>query len=32
LIADGKDPPMIAVRFRRQDGMPVRRGINGEFQ
>ena len=32
LIADGKTRPMIAVRFLDKDGVPVRRGINGEFQ
>ena len=32
LIADGKTRPMIAVRFLDKNGVPVRRGINGEFQ
>lgn len=31
LIADGKTRPMIAVRFLDKDGVPVRRGINGDF-
>ena len=31
LIADGKTRPIIAVRFLDKDGVPVRRGINGEF-
>ncbi len=31
LIADGKTRPMLAVRFLDKDGVPVRRGINGEF-
>ena len=31
LIADGKTRPMIAVRFLDKNGVPVRRGINGEF-
>lgn len=32
LVADGKTPPVIAVRFLDKDGKPVRRGISGEFQ
>lgn len=32
LIADGKTRPMIAVRFLDKNGVPVRRGINGEFR
>lgn len=32
LIADGKTRPMIAVRFLDKSGVPVRRGISGEFQ
>lgn len=32
LIADGKTRPMIAVRFLDKNGVPVRRGISGEFQ
>lgn len=32
LIADGKTRPMIAVRFLDKGGIPVRRGISGEFQ
>ncbi len=32
LIADGKTHPMIAVRFLDKNGVPVRRGISGEFQ
>ncbi len=32
LIADGKTRSIIAVRFLDKDGVPVRRGINGEFQ
>jgi len=32
LIADGKTPPVIAVRIRDTEGYPVRRGLNGEFQ
>lgn len=31
LIADGKTRPMIAVRLLDKDGVPIRRGINGEF-
>lgn len=31
LIADGKTRSIIAVRFLDKDGVPVRRGINGEF-
>jgi uncharacterized repeat protein (TIGR01451 family) len=31
LIADGKTHPIIAVRFLDKDGVPVRRGVNGEF-
>ncbi len=31
LIADGKTRPIIAVRFLDKDGVPVRRGVNGEF-
>ena len=31
LVADGKTRPIIAVRFLDKDGVPVRRGINGEF-
>jgi hypothetical protein len=31
LIADGKTRPIVAVRFLDKDGVPVRRGINGEF-
>ena len=31
LIADGKTRPIIAVRLLDKDGVPVRRGINGEF-
>ncbi len=32
LIADGKSRPVIAVRFLDKSGVPVRRGISGEFQ
>lgn len=32
LVADGKTNPVIAVRFLDKDGVPVRRGISGEFQ
>ena len=32
LLADGKIRPMIAVRFLDKNGIPVRRGINGEFR
>ncbi len=32
LIADGKTRSIVAVRFLDKDGVPVRRGINGEFQ
>ncbi|MBK9160123.1 MAG: DUF11 domain-containing protein [Nitrosomonadales bacterium] len=32
LIADGKTRPVIAVRFLDKNGVPVRRGISGEFQ
>ncbi|NOT82747.1 MAG: DUF11 domain-containing protein, partial [Gallionella sp.] len=31
LIADGKTRPIIAVRFLDKDGVPVRRGINGDY-
>lgn len=31
LIADGKTRPLIAVRFLDKSGVPVRRGISGEF-
>jgi len=31
LIADGKNRPVIAIRFLDKDGAPVRRGINGEY-
>lgn len=31
LVADGKTRPMIAVRLLDKDGVPVRRGITGEF-
>ena len=31
LIADGKTKPMIAVRILDKNGVPVRRGISGEF-
>jgi uncharacterized repeat protein (TIGR01451 family) len=31
LVADGKTRSIIAVRFLDKDGVPVRRGINGEF-
>jgi hypothetical protein len=31
LIADGKTRPIIAVRLLDKDGVPLRRGINGEF-
>ncbi|NOU01226.1 MAG: DUF11 domain-containing protein, partial [Gallionella sp.] len=31
LVADGKTRPIVAVRFLDKDGVPVRRGINGEF-
>lgn len=31
LIADGKTRPIIAVRLLDKDGVPVRRGITGEF-
>jgi uncharacterized repeat protein (TIGR01451 family) len=31
MIADGKTRPMIAVRFLDKNGVPVRRGISGEF-
>jgi len=31
LIADGKNRPVIAVRFLDKDGFPIRRGINGDF-
>lgn len=31
LIADGKTRPIVAVRFLDKDGVPVRRGISGEF-
>lgn len=31
LIADGKTRPVIAVRVLDKNGVPVRRGINGEF-
>jgi hypothetical protein len=31
LIADGKTRPIVAVRFLDKDGVPVRRGVNGEF-
>ena len=32
LIADGKTPPVIAVRITDRDGLPVRRSLNGEFR
>jgi len=32
LVADGKTRPVIAVRFLDKSGVPVRRGISGEFQ
>ncbi|MEQ1661546.1 MAG: hypothetical protein ABL877_02495 [Thiobacillus sp.] len=32
LLADGKTRPVIAVRFLDKDGVPVRRGVNGDFQ
>lgn len=32
LVADGKTRPIVALRFLDKDGVPVRRGINGEFQ
>ncbi len=32
LIADGKTRPMIAIRFLDKSGVPVRRGVSGEFQ
>lgn len=32
LVADGKTRPVIAVRFLDKDGVPVRRGLYGEFQ
>ncbi|MFZ5502892.1 MAG: hypothetical protein ACOY3V_05105 [Pseudomonadota bacterium] len=32
LVADGKSRPMIALRFLDKKGIPVRRGVNGEFQ
>ena len=31
LIADGKSRPVIAVRLLDKDGVPIRRGINGDF-
>ena len=31
LFADGKTRPVIAVRVLDKDGMPVRRGLNGDF-
>jgi uncharacterized repeat protein (TIGR01451 family) len=31
LIADGKTRPIIAVRLLDKDGVPIRRGISGEF-
>ena len=31
LVADGKTRPIIALRFLDKSGVPVRRGINGEF-
>jgi uncharacterized repeat protein (TIGR01451 family) len=32
LIADGKTRPVIAIRFLDKSGVPVRRGVSGEFQ
>jgi len=32
LIADGKTRPVIALRFFDKSGVPVRRGVSGEFQ
>lgn len=32
LVADGKTTPVIAVRLTDIEGLPVRRGLNGEFQ
>jgi len=32
LVADGKNRPVLAVRFLDIDGKPVRRGISGDFQ
>jgi uncharacterized repeat protein (TIGR01451 family) len=31
LVADGKTRPIVAVRFLDKDGVPVRRGINGDY-
>ncbi|MDH4286575.1 MAG: hypothetical protein OEV26_04040, partial [Gallionella sp.] len=31
LVADGKTPPIIAVRFLDMDGYKMRRGVSGEF-
>ncbi|UUZ62289.1 DUF11 domain-containing protein [Polaromonas sp. P1-6] len=32
LVADGRSPPLIAVRMLDKEGQPVRRGAGGEFQ
>lgn len=32
LIADGKERPVIAVKFTDKQGYPVRKGVSGEFQ
>ncbi|MDZ4251052.1 MAG: hypothetical protein U1A72_00575, partial [Sulfuritalea sp.] len=32
LVADGKTRPLLALRFVDKSGVPVRRGISGEFQ